>query len=200
MPACSATARRRTCSAAAMPPPWCTRASASTCCSAPPTRASRWRRPRRSRWPPHHGRNVPYAFNRKEAKDHGEGGSIVGAPLKGRVLIVDDVITAGTAVREAVDIIRAAGAQPVGRGARPGPPGTRHRRALRGAGGRAEPGAQVCEHRHTRRPHRGAVGTCRRASRAFLPNSSHRSRPTGSVTGPPELASGPPVGTTLALC
>jgi orotate phosphoribosyltransferase len=61
-----------------------------------------------------HGRNVPYAFNRKEAKDHGEGGRIVGTPLKGRVLIVDDVITAGTAVRESLEIIRAAGAQPVG--------------------------------------------------------------------------------------
>lgn len=61
-----------------------------------------------------HGRNVPWAFNRKEAKDHGEGGSIVGAPLRGRVLIVDDVITAGTAIREAVDIIRAAGAEPMG--------------------------------------------------------------------------------------
>jgi orotate phosphoribosyltransferase len=61
----------------------------------------------------HHGRNVPYAFNRKEAKDHGEGGSIVGTPLRGRVLIVDDVITAGTAVRESLSLIRAAGAQPV---------------------------------------------------------------------------------------
>jgi orotate phosphoribosyltransferase len=61
----------------------------------------------------HHGRNVPYAFNRKEAKDHGEGGSVVGTPLRGRVLIVDDVITAGTAVRESLQIIRAAGAQPV---------------------------------------------------------------------------------------
>ncbi|MBS0580146.1 MAG: orotate phosphoribosyltransferase [Proteobacteria bacterium] len=61
-----------------------------------------------------HGRNVPYAFNRKEAKDHGEGGRIVGTPLAGRVLIVDDVITAGTAVRESLEIIRAAGAQPVG--------------------------------------------------------------------------------------
>ena len=61
-----------------------------------------------------HGRDVPWAFNRKEAKDHGEGGSIVGAPLRGRVLIVDDVITAGTAIREAVDIITAAGAQPAG--------------------------------------------------------------------------------------
>jgi orotate phosphoribosyltransferase len=61
-----------------------------------------------------HGRNLPFAFNRKEAKDHGEGGSIVGSPLKGRVLIVDDVITAGTAIRESIDIIQAAGAQPVG--------------------------------------------------------------------------------------
>src|SRR5262249_11721239 len=58
--------------------------------------------------------SVPYAFNRKEAKAHGEGGSIVGAALTGRVLIVDDVITAGTAVRESLDIIRAAGAQPAG--------------------------------------------------------------------------------------
>ena len=61
-----------------------------------------------------HGRSVPCAFNRKEAKDHGEGGRIVGAPLQGRVLIVDDVITAGTAVRESLEIIRAAGAQPAG--------------------------------------------------------------------------------------
>jgi len=58
------------------------------------------------------GRNVPYAFNRKEAKDHGEGGVIVGAPLAGRVLIVDDVISAGTSVRESVALIRAAGATP----------------------------------------------------------------------------------------
>jgi orotate phosphoribosyltransferase len=61
----------------------------------------------------HHNLNVPYAFNRKEAKDHGEGGKVVGTPLRGRVLIVDDVITAGTAVRESLDIIRGAGAQPV---------------------------------------------------------------------------------------
>lgn len=58
------------------------------------------------------GRNVPFAYNRKEAKDHGEGGSLVGAPLKGRVLIVDDVMSAGTAVRESIAIIRAAGATP----------------------------------------------------------------------------------------
>jgi orotate phosphoribosyltransferase len=61
-----------------------------------------------------HGMTVPYAFNRKEAKEHGEGGGIIGAPLCGRVLIVDDVITAGTAVRESLGLIRAAGAQPVG--------------------------------------------------------------------------------------
>ena len=60
------------------------------------------------------GRNFPFAFNRKEAKDHGEGGNIVGAPLAGRVLIVDDVISAGTSVRESVDIIRHAGATPAG--------------------------------------------------------------------------------------
>jgi orotate phosphoribosyltransferase len=58
-----------------------------------------------------HGLDKPYAFNRKEAKDHGEGGNIVGAALKGDVLIVDDVITAGTAIREAVDIIETAGAK-----------------------------------------------------------------------------------------
>lgn len=61
----------------------------------------------------HHGRNVPWAFNRKEAKDHGESGLIVGSPLKGSVVIIDDVITAGTAIRESVDLIRAAGAKPV---------------------------------------------------------------------------------------
>jgi len=62
----------------------------------------------------HHGLDIPWAFNRKEAKTHGEGGNTVGAPLKGRVLIVDDVITAGTAIRESIDIIRAAGAEPCG--------------------------------------------------------------------------------------
>jgi orotate phosphoribosyltransferase len=62
----------------------------------------------------HHDIDTPYAYNRKEAKDHGEGGSTVGAPIEGRVLIVDDVITAGTAVREAVDIIRAAGGEVAG--------------------------------------------------------------------------------------
>ncbi len=56
------------------------------------------------------GRNVPFSYNRKEAKDHGEGGSLVGAPLKGRVLIVDDVMSAGTAVRESIRIIETAGA------------------------------------------------------------------------------------------
>jgi orotate phosphoribosyltransferase len=60
------------------------------------------------------GRNVPFAYNRKEAKDHGEGGTVVGAPLAGRVMIVDDVISAGTSVRESIEIIRAAGATPAG--------------------------------------------------------------------------------------
>ncbi|MEF8729979.1 MAG: orotate phosphoribosyltransferase [Accumulibacter sp.] len=60
------------------------------------------------------GRNLPFSFNRKEVKDHGEGGSIVGAPLVGRVLIIDDVITAGTSIRESVELIRAAGASPCG--------------------------------------------------------------------------------------
>lgn len=62
----------------------------------------------------HHEIEAPFAFNRKETKDHGEGGNIVGAPLAERVLIVDDVISAGTSVRESVDIIRAAGATPCG--------------------------------------------------------------------------------------
>ncbi len=60
------------------------------------------------------GLSLPFAFNRKEAKDHGEGGSLIGAPLAGRVLILDDVISAGTSVRESVTLIRAAGAQPAG--------------------------------------------------------------------------------------
>lgn len=59
-----------------------------------------------------HGRDLPYCFNRKEAKDHGEGGNLVGAPLTGRVLIIDDVITAGTAIREVMAIIKSAGATP----------------------------------------------------------------------------------------
>jgi orotate phosphoribosyltransferase len=60
------------------------------------------------------GHNVPYAYNRKEAKDHGEGGTLVGAPVRGRVLIIDDVISAGTSVRESIAMIRAAGAEPCG--------------------------------------------------------------------------------------
>ena len=61
-----------------------------------------------------HGRSLPYAYARKEAKDHGEGGMLVGAPLEGRVLIVDDVVTAGTAANEAIEMIRTAGAEPAG--------------------------------------------------------------------------------------
>ena len=60
------------------------------------------------------GRNLPFAYNRKEAKDHGEGGTLVGAPVRGRVLIVDDVISAGTSVRESIALITAAGATPAG--------------------------------------------------------------------------------------
>ena len=62
----------------------------------------------------HHGIDLPFAFNRKESKDHGERGLLVGSPLTGRVLIVDDVITAGTAIRDSIEIIRAAGAHPAG--------------------------------------------------------------------------------------
>ncbi len=62
----------------------------------------------------HHGKDVPYAFNRKEVKDHGEGGNIVGSPLHGNVIIIDDVISAGTSVRESVDIIRNNRATPAG--------------------------------------------------------------------------------------
>jgi orotate phosphoribosyltransferase len=58
------------------------------------------------------GRNVPYAYNRKEAKDHGEGGTLVGAPVRGKVLIIDDVMSAGTAARESIALIEAAGAKP----------------------------------------------------------------------------------------
>ena len=60
------------------------------------------------------GRNLPFAFNRKEIKDHGEGGNIIGTPLAGRVMIIDDVISAGTSVRESVEVIRSAGASPCG--------------------------------------------------------------------------------------
>ncbi|MGA7979502.1 MAG: orotate phosphoribosyltransferase [Chromatiaceae bacterium] len=62
----------------------------------------------------HHGRDVPFAFNRKETKDHGEGGAIVGSPLAGRILIIDDVITAGTSIRESVELIRSRDAKPSG--------------------------------------------------------------------------------------
>ncbi len=60
------------------------------------------------------GSNMPFAYNRKEAKDHGEGGTLVGAPLQGKVLIIDDVISAGTSVRESIELIRSAGATPAG--------------------------------------------------------------------------------------
>jgi len=62
----------------------------------------------------HHGRDLPFCFNRKEIKDHGEGGAIVGSPVSGRVLILDDVITAGTAIRETITLLRQAGGEPAG--------------------------------------------------------------------------------------
>jgi orotate phosphoribosyltransferase len=62
----------------------------------------------------HYDIDIPFCFNRKEVKDHGEGGAIIGAPIQGRVLILDDVITAGTAIRDAIDVIRRAGGEPAG--------------------------------------------------------------------------------------
>ena len=82
----------------------------------------------------HESRDLPFAFNRKEAKDHGEGGTLVGAPLAGRVLIVDDVITAGTAIRESVELIRRHGATAGGRADRARSRGARPGRTLGGAG------------------------------------------------------------------
>ena len=93
------------------------------------------------------GHNLPYSFNRKEAKDHGEGGTIVGAPLKGRVLIVDDVITDGGAKREAIDLIKAHGGAACRDSDRAGPAGARARRAVAGAGTRTgvwDPGRRHC--------------------------------------------------------
>ncbi len=97
-----------------------------------------------------HQRDVPYAFNRKEAKRHGEGGVIVGAPLAGRVLIVDDVISAGTSVAESVQIIKEAGAQPAGRVDRAGPSGARSGGIVRRAGGAAESRDTGVEYRQAR--------------------------------------------------
>ena len=85
-----------------------------------------------------HQRSVPFAFNRKEAKDHGEGGRIVGSPLQGKVLIVDDVITAGTAIRESIEMIRAAGARPRRGAAGAGPPGAGVGQRLFGSAGSAQ--------------------------------------------------------------
>ena len=87
------------------------------------------------------GQNLPYSFNRKEAKDHGEGGSLIGAPLKGRIVIVDDVITAGTSVRESVDDDPRARRGAGRRADRAGPDGARTGRAVGGARGAATPSA-----------------------------------------------------------
>ena len=98
------------------------------------------------------GHNKPFAYNRKEAKDHGEGGSLVGAPLKGRVLIVDDVMSAGTAVRESIALIRSAGGHAACGGHCAGPAGKSHgKRAGRTLERRAicarETGAEGVRHR-----------------------------------------------------
>ena len=83
-------------------------------CSARPTRAFPWPAATAVALAEQHSRDLPWCFNRKEAKAHGEGGSLVGAPLTGDVLIIDDVITAGTAIREVMQIIQAQGAQAAG--------------------------------------------------------------------------------------
>ena len=107
----------------------------------------------------HLDEDYPFAFNRKEAKDHGEGGSIIGAPLAGRVLIVDDVITAGTAVREVLDIVRGRG-RDAGRGARG--PRSRGSRAegpdLGGAAARGRASGADQEYRLADGPHRPPRG------------------------------------------
>ena len=131
-----------------------------------------------------HQRNVPWAFNRKEAKDHGESGLTVGSPLAGRVVIVDDVITAGTAIRESIELIRRAGAQPVAvalaldrqeRG-----------RAERSAVQEARRTCTACLHHHpdAERTHRRARGApARRAAGARAPRSSPRCAVIGSIRG-----------------
>ena len=120
----------------------------------------------------HHHRSVPWAFNRKEAKDHGEGGNIVGAPLKGRVVIVDDVITAGTAIRESVEIIRAAGADSRGRGPGAGSPGTRPGHAIGRSGSLGAVRIAMRQHPDPGGSHRNLRRRARVMQFAFLANSS----------------------------
>jgi len=130
----------------------------------------------------HHGRDLRYCFNRKEAKDHGEGGALIGARLEGRVLIVDDVITAGTAIREAVGIIRSHGATPVGV--------VRGRRALSGGRGASRVRPRGREHRPAPRPHRLARAPCarpqgaRRGPRLSRRVRQRRALSSGRVQGP----------------
>ncbi len=101
-----------------------------------------------------HGRNVPYAFNRKEAKDHGEGGTIVGAPLAGKVLVIDDVISAGTSVRESIAIIQSGKCTNRRNRHCTGPPGTRYRRTVRRPAGQIGVWDSVHGHRGPGRPDR----------------------------------------------
>ena len=143
-------------------------------CSLPVSRAIRFsgRRTRASPWPPRwrialaeKGHNLPFSYNRKEAKDHGEGGQIVGAPLKGRVMIVDDVITAGTSVRESVETDPRARGATRGRADRAGPDGAGSGLDVGGAGSAADVRHTGGGHRDARGPHglhRGPAGTRRR--------------------------------------
>jgi orotate phosphoribosyltransferase len=129
------------------------------------------------------GRNLPFAYNRKEAKDHGEGGTLVGAPVAGRVLIIDDVISAGTSVRESIAMIQAAGATPA---AWPSPWTARsgHRRRAP-----TPPGAQCSTCTATTAT--GCGGDCDaadllqylQAATAALAPLPRRCRPTATVTG-----------------
>ena len=126
----------------------------------------------------HHGRDLPFCFNRKEIKEHGEGGAIVGAPVSGRVLILDDVITAGTAIRETITLLRQAGRRAGGRRHRPRPAGAGQRGAVGHPGSAADlrhPGGQ---HHPAGRPG-GAPGRQQRSTGSSCPSS----RTTGNGTG-----------------
>ena len=98
-----------------------------------------------------HARDIPYCFNRKEAKDHGEGGDLVGSPLQGRMLIVDDVITAGTAVRESLEIIQCLGSDRSRCCNCARSPGARAGDAFRNPGSGTGLGAKRCQHNQAQR-------------------------------------------------
>ena len=123
------------------------------------------------------GHNLPYSFNRKEAKDHGEGGERGRRAAGGRVLIVDDVITAGTSVRESVELIRAHGADAGGRADRAGPDGARNGRAVGGAGSARRVRHSGGRDRDARRPDAFIAG------RPELAAQRRRWQPTARNTG-----------------